>query len=175
MRERFSISLDEDSIKAISTISAKTGLTKSYIVGQWVKEGLKSDNNLSRTDKFFFSKKIILEQIDMLFNSIGYSSKNGDICSNIVILFLIPRLCFQSEKEYSLFRLSVFQLIDKIHIHDCKLHESIIDSLKELNLKVSKNSELSEEYKSSETSLLPARGTGITIDTNSVTELERRP
>ena len=163
MRERFSISLDEDSIKAIATLSAQTGLTKSFLVSKWIQEGLKQDNRLTRSENFFFSKKLILENIDALFSSIGYSSRNGDISGSVVILYLIPRQCFQSEIEYNLFRVSVFQLLDRIQMHDTKLHESIIDSLKELNLKVSKNSEISES------SLLPARVTGMNNNTISVT------
>ncbi len=162
-KERFSISLDEDIIKTVSSLSTQTGLSKSYIITKWILEGLKDDNRLSSTERYFFSKRIINNCIEGLFMSIGYNSINIDIQNSVIILYSIPSICFRTEKEYELFRLSIFQLIDKIQTHDTKLHESIIDSLKELNLKVLRNSEISEFKETSESSLLPARGTDITI------------
>jgi len=209
MRERYSISLDEDSIKAISSLSVQTGLTKSYIVGKYITEGLKSDLRLSSADRYFFGKIQIMDSIEMLFNSVGYMPKTNDICKNMMVLYCIPSVSFQSEKEFSFFQLSLFQIVDRIQQYDHILHKNIVDSLKKLNLRISKNSEISddfqkseetnlqresekikknrstdidaykgidvqefekskslrvdssEDFKSSETSLLPARGTGI--------------
>jgi len=168
-KERFSISIDEDIIKTISSISNETGLSKSYIVNGWILDGLKGDNRLSSSERYFFGKRIIMNRIEGLLRSIGYDTRSTDIENNIIILYSIPGMCFKTDKEYSLFRLSIFQIIDKIHIHDTKLHQDIIDSLKELNLKVFKNSEISEFCDSSESSLLPASESDITILTNSVT------
>jgi hypothetical protein len=173
VKERFSISIDEDIIKTIASLSNQTGLSKSYIVNKWILEGLKNDNRLSASERYFFSRKIITNCIEGLLMSIGYESKNIDIHNNIIILYLIPSICFRTEKEYNLFRLSIFQVIDSIHIHDTKLHEEIIDSLKELNQKGLKNSEISDFSKLSETSLLPASVPDIINTTISVTELDQ--
>jgi len=164
MRERFSISIDEDSIKAISSLSVQTGLTKSYIVGKYITEGLKADMRLSSSDRYFFGKKLIIDNISMLFNSIGFESKTDDICKNMIVLYSIPDVTFQSEKECSFFKLSLFQLIEKIHKYDYKLYESVCICLKKLNLKVSINSEISADYENN------LQSDGGRIMTNTVTD-----
>jgi hypothetical protein len=163
MKERYSISIDEDSIKAIASISAQTGLTKSFIVSKWITEGLKNDMRLSISERYFFSKKILEERIDLLFSAIGYQSRTKDIHNGIILLFIVPKLCFQSEKEYELFRLSTYQILDAIQLHDLDLYNHIWDSLKSLHQNTCKSSESSEENINSETSLLPAGGTGMII------------
>jgi hypothetical protein len=151
-KERFSVSIDADSIAAIAALSAQSGLTKSFLVGRWIQEGLKNDVRLSTSERYYFSKKIIEEKLNMLYSTIGYSCNLKDIRNSVLVLYTIPHICFQSEKEHSLFKLSLYQILDDIQKHDSKLHEEIWICLKSLNLKVTKNSELSEGFIRSESS-----------------------
>lgn len=181
MKERMSVSLEEDVIKTISKLVNKTGLSKSYIINKWILEGLRKDGRLTSSERYFFSKRIILETIESLFVSMGFEPKTQDIHNSLVVLLSLPRLCFDSDKQYNLFRISIFEVMDKIHIHDRDLFVRIINSMKELSMKEKisseisedlKKYEISEDLKSSELSRLPASGTDVTNNTISVTELE---
>lgn len=177
MKERYSISLDEDIIKSISFLSIKTGLSKSYITTKWILEGLKEDNRLSSSERYLFSKRIISDKINILFSSIGYNSNvSSNISNSMILLFLIPEEVFESNKEYILFQVSICELLDSIRKHDEKIFEQIENCLKVLKSvpRVTGSFEAphidSEDLKNSESSLLPARGTDITYNTNPLRE-----
>jgi len=178
MKERFSISIDEDIIKSVASISNKTGLSKSYIVNRWILDGLKRDNRLSRTERYYFSKRIIIDTINSLFISKGLECKIGDIHTCIIILWSIPDITFSSQREINLFKLSLCGLLDDIKEHDRSIFENIINSLNKLGVKISLSSEISDYNKSSETSetlnaseisLFPASESDIHYSTISVT------
>lgn len=152
MKERFSISIDDDSIKAISSLSAKTGLTKSYIVGKYIKEGLKSDMRLSHSERYFYAKSIIHDKIGIIFNAVGLQNKNHDIKNSIILLSTLPMDIFATKHEYREFKLSMICILEDIRRVNRELFEDISNCLKKLNVTFTVSSEVSEDIKPSETS-----------------------
>lgn len=150
MKERFSVSLEDAVIKSVASLSSKTGLTKSYICSKWILEGLKSDLRLSTSERYFFSKKIVLMEIENLFRCVGLEYKSIDISKSVVILFSIPDNVFASKTEADKYKLSLVLLLDKIKVHDRNIYQETLDILNKLRMKISISSEISEDFDASE-------------------------
>jgi hypothetical protein len=153
MKERYSISIDDDSIKAISSLSAQTGLTKSFIVGKYIKDGLKSDLRLTHSERYFHGKAILFDKINLVFESIGMKNTNHDIKPSILILSTIPKIVFKSNHEYGEYKLSLYHLLDTVMGLDRELYQDIISNLNIMGITLNLNldvSEVSEGFKTSE-------------------------
>jgi hypothetical protein len=137
-----SLSMDENYIKTIETLSKQKGLSKSAVVERLCSIGLKYDSDLTPEQRYHFGRCVFIDRCSDILRLHSIVVHEGGISDKfMLIVALSTSICTKKSRESrnAIYNLSVFELLNDLKGFDKDIFNDCIAHL-------NKNRKLSDEY-----------------------------
>jgi len=141
-KQVMSISLDENIIGTINTLSTQKGISKSNLVERLLSVGLKTDSDLTPEQRYHFGRCVFVNRCSDVLKLHGIVEHEGGICDKFrLIVALGTSICTQKNRQSrnAIYELSIFELLNDIGEFDKEI-------FKECVVILNKNRNLSDKY-----------------------------
>lgn len=137
-----SVSLDENLLGTIDTLSKQKGISKSGLIERFVHIGLKSDSDLTPEQRYHFARCVFVNRCSDLLRLHGIVVHEGGLDDKFtLIVALYPDFSTRKNRQsrYAIYEMSIFELLNEIKEFDKEIFQNCCKILR-------KNRKLSDAY-----------------------------